>query len=499
MNKKIIIIGGGIAGLSAGCYSVMNGFSTRIFEMHSLPGGVCTGWKRKGFWFDGCIHWLIGTGENPYAFQQIWNELGALENKKIINHEIFKTIINCKGQEFIVYSNANQFREYLLTLAPEDQEIIDTFYNDTLEISDLILNLKPQKLWKMKDYLRFYKQNKAIFKNMGRLASQSMDDYAKKFSNPFLQEMIPKIFSLPDFPAMAAFMTLGHLHKKNAGWPEGGAYFLSKSIADRYTELGGKIAYNSKVEKILVEKGKTVGIQLKNGEKYYADYIISAADGYTTIFQMLEGKYLNKKIQKLYKETPLFTPIVMASFGVNLDMSKYPHATDYEFSQPTKIGTNYINLISLKHYTFDPSMAPAGKTVVIVAFEASYEFWNNLSKHKDDYENEKKMIIDDLSKYLDSIIANFSENIEVSDLATPMTWIRYTGNWKSSYEGWMVNTKTLRKTISKTLPKLKNFYMIGQWTTIGGGLPPAAKDGRDIIQYVCKDENVTFQPFFQNV
>ena len=107
-------------------------------------------------------------------------------------------------------------------------------------------------------------------------------------------------------------------------------------------------------------------------------------------------------------------------------------------------------------------MAPTGKAVVIVAFEASYEFWNNLSKNKVDYENEKKINIDDLSKYLDNIIENFSENIEVSDLATPMTWLRYTGNWKSSYEGWLIKTKTLRKTIPKTLPKLKNIYMISQ-------------------------------------
>ena len=62
-GKSILIIGGGIAGLSAGCYGQMNGFQTRIFEMHKKkPGGLCTSWKRQGYTVDGCIHWLVGSG-----------------------------------------------------------------------------------------------------------------------------------------------------------------------------------------------------------------------------------------------------------------------------------------------------------------------------------------------------------------------------------------------------------------------------------------------------
>ncbi|MFC2032127.1 oleate hydratase [Chloroflexota bacterium] len=60
MDKSIIIIGAGIAGLSAGCYSQMNGYRTRIFEMHTLPGGLCTSWKRKGYTIDAGIRFTSG-------------------------------------------------------------------------------------------------------------------------------------------------------------------------------------------------------------------------------------------------------------------------------------------------------------------------------------------------------------------------------------------------------------------------------------------------------
>lgn len=61
MKKRTIIIGAGIAGLSSGCYAQMNGYEAEIFEMHNIPGGLCTAWNRKGYTLDGCIHFLVGS------------------------------------------------------------------------------------------------------------------------------------------------------------------------------------------------------------------------------------------------------------------------------------------------------------------------------------------------------------------------------------------------------------------------------------------------------
>ena len=62
-DKSVIIIGGGIAGLSVGCYAQMNGYRTQIFEMHNRPGGLCTSWQRKGYNIHSGIHLLVGCGE----------------------------------------------------------------------------------------------------------------------------------------------------------------------------------------------------------------------------------------------------------------------------------------------------------------------------------------------------------------------------------------------------------------------------------------------------
>ena len=85
-SGSMIIIGAGVAGLSAGCYGRMNGFETTIYEMHDKPGGVCTSWKRKGYVFDGCIHWLVGSRPGS-DFNRVWMELGALQGREIVDHE----------------------------------------------------------------------------------------------------------------------------------------------------------------------------------------------------------------------------------------------------------------------------------------------------------------------------------------------------------------------------------------------------------------------------
>ncbi len=88
-DKSIIIIGGGITGLAAGVYSQMNGYKTSIFEMHTLPGGLCTSWQRKGYTFDGCIHWLVGHQSRIRLHTSCGRNWGALKDVEIINHEEF--------------------------------------------------------------------------------------------------------------------------------------------------------------------------------------------------------------------------------------------------------------------------------------------------------------------------------------------------------------------------------------------------------------------------
>ena len=79
-----------------------------------------------------------------------------------------------------------------------------------------------------------------------------------------------------------------------------------------------------------------------------------------------------------------------------------------------------------------------------------------------------------------------------ADYIQPMTWVRYTGNWKGSYEGWQMMTFGFGKRMEKTLPGLDGFYMVGQWVEPGGGIPGVSPSGRNAIQIICKKDKKKF-------
>ena len=118
MDKSIIIIGGGIAGLAAGCYGQMNGYHTQIFELHHLPGGLCTAWERKGYTFDGCIHYLLGSGEGQ-PFNQMWHELGVAPGAPVRQPQrADPRALAPDGRTLIGYVDPDQLQAHLTAAFP---------------------------------------------------------------------------------------------------------------------------------------------------------------------------------------------------------------------------------------------------------------------------------------------------------------------------------------------------------------------------------------------
>jgi len=124
-EKSIIIIGAGVAGLAAGCYARMNGYRATIFELHELPGGLCTAWERRGYIFDGCIHYLFGSGESQ-PFYDMWMELGAIQNRPMVDHTEYQRITD--GRDTLtVHTDPDLLQRHMLSLSPEDASLIRSF------------------------------------------------------------------------------------------------------------------------------------------------------------------------------------------------------------------------------------------------------------------------------------------------------------------------------------------------------------------------------------
>ncbi len=497
-NKRVIIIGGGISGLSAGCYLQMNGYDTEIFELHNVSGGLCTGWKRNGYTFDGCIHWLCGTDPKDELYT-IWEELGAVQNKKIIDHEIYVHTDLGNGKTFSAYTDVDKLKTEMLSHAPEDRELIDEFINGiNIVKKSKMPALKSPDLYNIFDGLRFAFNELPLIRLMSKYKRVSLNDFQKKFKSPLLNKNFVNLFGMPkDMPVFALLYTLAVLANKDAGYPIGGSLSFAKSIEKRYLGLGGNINYNSKVEKIIVENNTAKGIRLNSGKEYYADIVISAADGHFTIYNMLEGKYVNEEIEGYYKNIPLFSPIIQVSLGVAREFNNIPDTitTYFYLDKPIFIDPKTtLNMLDCKIYNFDSTSAPQGKTSLVCILSADYEYWVNLHKENHQkYIEEKNRIAGEIINALDKKYGEIKNNIDVYDVATPDTYVRYTNNWMGSFEGFVPTVDTFGKHLKKTLPGLDNFYMIGQWVQPGGGLPTGGMHGRYITQLLCKKDKKEFK------
>jgi phytoene dehydrogenase-like protein len=326
----------------------------------------------------------------------------------------------------------------------------------------------------------------------------TVQDVAQRFKNPFLRQAFPYVFNLqnpPDFPMMAVLMTFAWMDQKTAGYPVGGSLELARAIERRYHNLGGQVHYKSPVVKILVQDDRAVGVRLADGSEHRSDIVISAADGHATIFDMLDGKYVNAEIKGYYEELPLYSPLVYIGLGVARSFEEVPPTVtgiDFPLEEPISVGGRERKRLSVQIYNYDPTLAPAGKTFVRVMFASDYEYWKALRQDPERYKAEKAEIADQVVAALDRRFPGLAAQVEMRDVATPITWERYTGNWQGSFQGWLETTKTLRMRMKKTLPGLENFYMAGQWVDPGGSLPTAAMSGRNVTQMICRQDRKEF-------
>lgn len=497
-ENSISIIGAGFAGLAAGIYAQMNGYKTRIYEMHDKPGGLCTSWERKGYTVDGCIHWLVGSSPDSYI-HDLWNEVGVAQGREFICHDEYMHFESPDGRVLTFYTDIDRLEKHLLEFSPGDKKQIMQFIEGTRTCLAFDLPSRNASLIK-KIYKRLGLYIQFILKGgeLKKWMKITGKEFANGFKDPFLKSTFDEIW-IPEFSILFLFFTFAYLHNKNAGYPVGGSMPMSLAMEKRYKDLGGEILYKKRVREIITDNGRAVGIRLSDGTEYRSDIVISAADGYNTIFKMLGGKYIDEKIKNMYEKWPLFHPLIFIGVGVRRKFEDVPHSVSgfgFQLKQPVQIADKMRERISVHLYHHDTSLSPEGCTALTIMLETDYDYWKQLHSKRESYEQKKKEIEDEAIAILEERFPGITSDIEMVNVATPMTFERYTGNWKGSFEGWLItpeNSNTIMKPISQTLPGLRNFYMCGQWVEPGGGLPTGLMSGRRLIKSLCRKDKIKFR------
>ncbi|MBN1260139.1 MAG: NAD(P)-binding protein, partial [Anaerolineae bacterium] len=233
-QTKILIIGAGMAGLSAGCYAQMNGFDSQIFELHAIPGGLCTAWKRGDYIFDGSVRYL--TGADPQTrVHQLWLELGLLEGRKFHYYEEFTRYEGEDGRVFTLYTDIDRLEAHMLALSPEDAGVTADFIRALRQFQDMDtpVDLTPS------GPLEALELGQSMLPMLGpalRWRNAGVIQFARRFKDPLIREALPNFFQFAreDFPMMLLLTTVAMMNDHEAGYPIGGSLSLAKDLAARY-------------------------------------------------------------------------------------------------------------------------------------------------------------------------------------------------------------------------------------------------------------------------
>jgi phytoene dehydrogenase-like protein len=528
-RETMIIIGAGLGGLSTGCYAKLNGYQTRIFEMHEIPGGCCTAWDRGDFAFDCCISWLLGNGPGN-EMHQIWLELGALQGKQMRHFDVFNIVRGRDGRAVYFYSEPDRLEAHLLGISPADARPIRDFCNGLRKFRKCLAVypfLKPVGLMGRFERWRMLASFLPYFNVIRKSITVLMTDYSEKFSDPLLREAFNFILyeKHPAFPVLPFYFQLASHANLSAGVPEGGSLGLSRSIEQRYRRLGGEVTYNAKVEEVLVENDRAVGVRLSDGQEFRADIVVSACDGHTTTMKFLKGRYLNETYRQLYTRTISEPGMVFPGYftlflGLRRAFPEGEPCTTYllddaDAAQLLGIRHPSINVqFRSRHY---PELSPRETTVVYATYFCDIAPWRALNEGPEqvtrkrggeelhtlpvrrgrDYYAAKHRVRNALLEFLDERFPGLREAVAVRDVSTPLTQVRYSGNYDGTVLGWqpfVESGETMEEEIKKNgpvLPGLENFYISGVWATTGG-LIRAAAAGRHVMQFICRDDGKAF-------
>lgn len=476
---EILIVGGGVAGLSAGIYGRLAGHKTTVIERHFISGGNLTGWKRGDYYIDNCIHWLTGTNENS-STHKTWRELGALENTEIIREGSLYTW-RLGGESLSLSRDINKFEGDLLTLSPEDEREIKFLIraiHALMAFNGIDGKEKNQGLT-LGSIIKYAP-------DLVRLYNMSCADLAARFKHPLIKMFISRFIG-EDFGALALVMVYATFMGDNGDLPRGGTPKMAENIERRYRSLGGELLLGYEVKRINLDGGRATSVTLADGRELTADYIIVTADP-ATVFGNLLDRPMPKPLKKQYESKSLYR---FSSYHTAFacDTNEMPFEADVFIPVPTKYrGRLRTKTLAIREFSHEPSYAPKGKNIIQTMTycdeEGALEFIRLRDTDREAYKAKKAEIAKIVERLIVAEFPSLEGKLRLIDVWTPATYKRFVQSEMGSFMSFLMQKKHLPLPLDNRVPGVKNLILAGQWLQSPGGLPLAADSGKSAIKRI---------------
>ena len=497
-----VIIGAGLGGLVCGAYLAKQGVPVTVVEQHSIPGGYATSFERAGgkFNFEVSLH---GTSINNNGAGRILNDIGILDKLELAElPEVYR--LKTPGMDICVpQKDPEAYIQLLSKHFPEEAEGIRGFIEEMIAIADDVDTFSRNKGQFIK--LFFPLQYRKMWNVRNKTLADLIGDYVK---NPDLQHALGSLWGYYGLPPSK----LSGFYYANAtgGYLKNGSYYIkqrSQDLSDAMAEAielqGGSVLFDTRVQRILVNKGAVQGVELDSGETLPARAVVSNASAPVTFQEMLPaGAVSADYLDKLKTYKPSISSFLVwlgvnqelkgkiKAFSTHVSGGQGPDA-DYRACIQGDIENSSFS-VCVYDNIFDGYSSPGTSTLQLLVL-SGYEPWRKfesdyINGNKAAYNLEKqrwaRILIDWAEK---EIIPGLSGMIEVQEVATPLTNWRYTGNTEGAIYGFEQSMDNAFMNRIKTETPVKGLYLASAWGNPGGGYAGAFRAGQSAFQAVMKE------------
>lgn len=499
-----VIIGSGLGGLSAAAAFARQGFKALVIEQHSAAGGYATTFKRRGgFVFDASLH-STTVGERNGGFNLIpgFPEIRDIE---FVPHRVLYRAIFPGHDIRVPHRDLEGYVSILTGHFPDEREGIQNLFKGMRGLAEDIG--RYSRAGGKIDMSKVPREFPYLFQNSNRTWGDFMDAHIQ---NPRLKAVVSALwvyFGLPPSKLANIYYALpviGYL-EQGGFYPVGRSQKISDSLVKFIEERGGKVILKTWVESILTKGHAAIGVKTADGKIYPARAVISNANAYDTFHTMMDEKdYLRDYLVRMDQFS-----VSLSSFQVFLGLKKdlvketgvtdteifycpdYDHETAYRQALNAEVEKGGFCL--MLYDNLYQGYSPRGKNTITILTLQGYEPWKKYEADyfqgkKGDYRAEKeRMAAILIKKAEETLLPGLTKAIDVKEIATPLTNLRYTRNFRGAIYGWdqTLDNSSLRRLARRT--PIQNLYLAGAWTDPGHGYGAVIPSGLQCFADVMKD------------
>ena len=493
-RKTIVIIGAGVAGLSAGIYAEQHGLHAILLEKNPSVGGMCTGWYRKGYYLDGCVHWLTGTKEGT-LLNEMWKNLDAFKSQDDILYLPSWGTYEYQGQRVTMWTDLDRAEREWKELSPVDSKMIHKFFKMVRDFTKVELPLDlPLSMMPLHRKLKLGLRVLSVWPSYLLTMPVSCEKFAAKFKSPAIRYALTKC-QVGDGNLFSMIYSYATIVMGDGGIPRGGSKPMVERMKDKFISLGGTLRVNANVESVVIKKDAARGVKLSNGQIIEGDAVVSCLDTNYTLKKILRDQYPLPSFEKRFKDPRRNTApsCVLLCFSVKKD-DNLPIPYTFE-TEPFDVAGLTNDHITVRSYAYDETFTRKDRTLMTVLLDQTnkeYAFWSKLSKNREEYLKYKNQIASEVMKRIEKHIPSLEGDIELLDVSTPYTFNRYVNTSNGVFMSFFFTPKGGMYSHHGQLKGLRDFYLSGQWLQGPGGLPIAMTQGKFAIQRICKKEKLSF-------